>query len=183
MTSEGGIKKYASFLNECSQEMRNVFLKIGLGIMQSTQERWKVLNKVSQEFNIEKSKLVEIISAYVEIVKLFLITSDKEFNGLMGQFGFSPVFINQLPLIPNRKEVESTIGKTHNIKRGNLKSLKWRIDLSLSNEFVNKNAKSIIIQVNLSNGEKTTIKVDIKMFHRLRYNISLILRELAFLKD
>lgn len=50
-------------------------------------------------------------------------------------------------------------------------------------EFVNKNAKSVIIQINLRDGRQVTLKIDIKIFHKLRYNVSLILKEMAHLKE
>ncbi|XP_045481521.1 uncharacterized protein LOC123685730 [Harmonia axyridis] len=182
MNPEGAIKPHIPFLNECSQEIRNVFLKIGLSVMQSSQDRTKVLDKISHELNIEKHKLVELIAIYVEIIKLFLITSDKDFNAQLGQFGFNSEFIEELPLVPNRKEVHSTILKYYKMEKRNLVDLKWTIDLSLYNEFANKNVKYVIIQISTNNGKKTTLKVDIKSFHKLRYNISLILKEMTRLK-
>lgn len=108
-----------------------IFFSVGLGVMQSSQNRYRVLDKVSKEINIGNDKLVEIIATYIEIIKLFLTTNDKEFNSILGQFGFSSEFITELPLAPNREEVEHTIRKSYKTETRILLHLKWRIDLSL----------------------------------------------------
>lgn len=111
---------------------------MALSINQSpTLDRLKILEKISNDHHVPKDKLIEVLGIYLAIIRLFLETTDKEFNAKLIELGFSNEFVEELPLVSNRTKV---IDNIVNSRRGEFKklvSLKWRIDISLTNRYVN----------------------------------------------
>jgi hypothetical protein len=170
--------------SECSVDCRNNLLKVALSINQSpTLDRLKILEKISNDHHVPKDKLIEVLGIYLAIIRLFLETTDKEFNAKLIELGFSNEFVEELPLVSNRTKV---IDNIVNSRRGEFKklvSLKWRIDISLTNStLVKKIPTSVILCLQLKNGRKCTINVNIRTFHKLRFNVALIMKEAASLK-
>lgn len=95
-------------------------------------DRSKLIKKFSNDSGIPKEHIYEILSVYIAIVRLFLEANDKEFNNKLHNIGFTTDFIENLPLISNRKEIVDNFQQIEsNLNKA--ESIKWRIDVSLGN--------------------------------------------------
>lgn len=64
-----------------------------------------------------------------------------------------------------------------------LESFNWRIDITISSNFLAKSLDTVIIfQINLDNDESFTFEVSIAKFHQLRFYIASMLKELEFIE-
>lgn len=54
--------------------------------------------------------------------------------------------------------------------------------LFLFSTIVKKAPTPVILTLTLKNGDKYTFEVDNKLFHKLRFNVALILKEMSMLK-
>ncbi|EFA11877.1 COMM domain-containing protein 5-like Protein [Tribolium castaneum] len=173
-------KTVALATSQCPPECLNNILKVALSINQSpTQDRLKVIEKISNDFDLPKEKTIEILGVYLAIIRTFVASTDKEFNAKLKELGFSNEFIEELPLINNRTKVMDTILSSRRGEFNKLVSLKWRIDISLTNSaLVKKLPTSVILCLQLKNGRKYTINLNIKTFHKLRFNVALIMKEI-----
>ncbi|KAK9889402.1 hypothetical protein WA026_004677 [Henosepilachna vigintioctopunctata] len=130
------LKPNVCVMNDIPIEARNTILKIALSqANSSTQDNTKLLEKISNEYNIKKSTVVEIIASYILIIKLFLASNNEEFREIMSGVGFSASFIEELPLLQNKAYFTNTIIQCKRKENRNLVSLKWIIDISLYNFF------------------------------------------------
>ncbi|XP_019873454.1 COMM domain-containing protein 5 [Aethina tumida] len=169
---------------ETQNEVQNRVLKLALAIQQSpNQDRTKIIDKICHEFNIPKETLHCILAVYLSLIRFFLEVNDKEYNSRLLELGFTENFVESLPLISNREDVVNKIQFATHTDFGKLSYLKWRIDISLVNStLVKKVPTSVILSVSMKNQRKITITVDAKNYHKLRFNIALILKELTCLK-
>ena len=64
-----------------------------------------------------------------------------------------------------------------------LKNFNWRIDITLSSNFLSKSLDTVIIfQVNLENGENETFEVSIAKFQQLRFYVASMLKEIQYIE-
>lgn len=111
---------------------------MALSINQSpSQDRLKVIEKISNDFNLPKEIIVDLLGLYLAIIRAFMESTDKEFNAKLLELGFSNDFVDELPLVNNRTKVIDTILSSRRGEFNKLVSLKWRIDISLTNRYLN----------------------------------------------
>ncbi|XP_018565639.1 COMM domain-containing protein 5-like [Anoplophora glabripennis] len=169
---------------EFPTEFQSKILKMALVANQPTaQDRSKIIENLSNDSNIPKDRIYEVLGIYIGLIRCFLETSDNEFNAKLLEIGFTPDFVQQLPFIGHREEIVKNLTNNFDVDFGKLSSLKWKIDISLSSALLKKVPTSVILCLVLKNGEKCTIEVDAKSFHKLRFNIALILKELTLIKS
>ncbi|KAJ8936450.1 hypothetical protein NQ314_012312 [Rhamnusium bicolor] len=178
-------KSVINLVCEFPDEFKSKMLKMALIANQPTaQDRSKILANFSNDSSIPKEQIYEVLGVYITLVRFFLETSDNEFNSRLLEIGFTSEFIENLPFIGNRDEIVNNLLHNFNTDFGKLSSLKWKIDISLSNSaLLKKIPTSIILCLTLKNNNKYTIEVEGKTFHKLRFNIALILKELTLLKS
>lgn len=64
-----------------------------------------------------------------------------------------------------------------------LESFNWRIDITVSSNFLAKSLDTVIIfQMNLKNGETETFEVSMAKFQQLRFYVASILKEIEFIE-
>ncbi|XP_003390541.1 PREDICTED: COMM domain-containing protein 5-like [Amphimedon queenslandica] len=60
-----------------------------------------------------------------------------------------------------------------------LESLKWRVDVTISNSSLNRVLEpSVLMEMKLSNGNIKTFEVSASRFHELRYSVAFVLKEM-----
>lgn len=132
--------EYRSKMLKSDKSFKQIFLLIiscfpvALAVNQSSvmPDRSKLIKKFSNDSGIPKEHIYEILSVYIAIVRLFLEANDKEFNNKLHNIGFTTDFIENLPLISNRKEIVDNFQQIEsNLNKA--ESIKWRIDVSLGN--------------------------------------------------
>ncbi|KAJ8923587.1 hypothetical protein NQ315_010166 [Exocentrus adspersus] len=168
---------------EFPPEFRSKVLKVALVAFQPTaQDRSKIIENLANDRGISKDQLCQVIGVYISLVRLFLQTSDNEFSTRLSEIGFTSDFVQQLPFIGHRDEILNNLTNGFDADFGKLSTLKWKIDISLSITLI-KIPTTVILCLTLKNGKKYTIEVDAKSFHKLRFNIAIVLKELASLKS
>lgn len=103
-----------------------------VGNQPTAQDRSKVIENLSNDSSISKAQIYEVLGVYIGLIRLFLETSDNEFNVKLLEIGFSSDFVQQLPFIGNREEIVKNITSNFDVDFGKLSTLKWKIDISLS---------------------------------------------------
>ncbi|XP_066158900.1 COMM domain-containing protein 5 [Euwallacea fornicatus] len=178
--SKSTINLVTNFPNEYNGRM----VKLALASLQpSPQNVSKAIEKLSTEKNIAKEDLYEILSVYVEILRLFIHTSDKDFINNLLEWGFSNDFVEKLTFLNNRKELIDTFLAPHYGYFQNVSSIKWRIDISLLHSILgNKTLPNVVLIIKQKNEVSRTIELNAKAFHMLRFNVALILQEMKSLK-
>lgn len=60
-----------------------------------------------------------------------------------------------------------------------IESLNWRIDVSLSSSSLKRElVPTIVIQMQLTNGMTIYFETNLQLFHQLRFNVALVLKEM-----
>lgn len=98
----------------------------------TVQDRSKIIENLSNDSNISKEQIYEVLGVYIGLIRLFLGTSDNEFNTKLLEIGFSSDFVQQLPLIGHREEIVKNLINNFDVDFGKLLTFKWKIDVSLS---------------------------------------------------
>ncbi|XP_057672900.1 uncharacterized protein LOC130904252 [Diorhabda carinulata] len=178
-------KLNTSLATEFPNEYRNRILKLAFSTyLPTTQDRSKSIDNFSRDTGIAREDIYEVLGIYIILLKTFLQSSDNEFQERLVELGFSSDFIENLPFIGNREEIILNLQKNYSKDFGKLSSLKWRIDISLSQSVLAKRIPNFLVfSMTLTNGKKYIIEMDPRMFHKLRFNIALILNELDSLKS
>ena len=69
------------------------------------------------------------------------------------------------------------------IKLPGLKSFKWRVDVAISTSSLKRALKpSVLMQMTLDNGRIHTFEMPVDQFHKLRYNVAFVLKEIEDLE-
>ena len=64
-----------------------------------------------------------------------------------------------------------------------LKQFKWRTDVAISTSSLKRALKpSVLMQMELSNGKMHTFEVPTDQFHKMRYNVAFVLKEMEDLE-
>ncbi|RZC38355.1 COMM domain-containing protein 5, partial [Asbolus verrucosus] len=132
---------------------------VALSLIQSSvQERLKVIEKISNDYNISKEKITQVLEIYLAIIRIFIESTDKEFNMKLIDLGFSSDFVEDLPLSSNRTKIVDTILNSRRGEFNKLVSLKWRIDISLSNSILLKKIPTgVILCLQFKDGRRYTV--------------------------
>lgn len=80
--------------------------------------------------------------------------------------------------ISRREDIERSLLKitAHNVT---LKSIDWRVDVSISSSSVSRAlVPTIIMQMHLSDGLIVSYEINLHTFHILRFNVALVLKEM-----
>ncbi|KAG5886352.1 hypothetical protein JTB14_000454 [Gonioctena quinquepunctata] len=153
-------KDLSNLVSQFPNAHQSRILKLALRAFSSpAQDNSSIIANFSREANLPKEEIYTILGAYIALIKVFLENSD------------------------NEDEITTNLINSHNTDFGKLLILKWRIDISLSNSsLVKKVPMNLLLSLTLKNGKKYRIKVDAKEFHRLRFNIAVIFKEMNSLK-
>lgn len=69
-------------------------------------------------------------------------------------------------------------------KYPSIASINWRIDVSISSSSVSRGLMpTIAIAMQLSDGKILTFEMNLQMFHLLRFNLSLVLKEICDIQN
>eukprot|EP00731_Ephydatia_muelleri_P030928 Em0022g442a len=72
---------------------------------------------------------------------------------------------------------------TRSVRLPRLDSLRWRVDVTISNSVLNRVLEpSILLEMTLSDGSIKTFEVPVSRFHELRYNVAFVLKEMEDLE-
>eukprot|EP00035_Acanthoeca_spectabilis_P021514 m.438666 g.438666 ORF g.438666 m.438666 type:complete len:216 (+) comp18269_c0_seq1:82-729(+) len=81
-----------------------------------------------------------------------------------------------------RKGIEANLDKTC-IRLPTLVDFKWRVDVAISTSELQRAMKpAVLMQMTLSDGTIQTFEMPVEEFHKLRYNVSYVLKEMEDLE-
>mmetsp|Transcript_3831 Transcript_3831/g.9681 ORF Transcript_3831/g.9681 Transcript_3831/m.9681 type:complete len:220 (+) Transcript_3831:98-757(+) len=81
-----------------------------------------------------------------------------------------------------REKIERNLDQSR-IKLPSLKDLKWRVDVAISTSELQRAMKpAVLMQMTLSDGTIQTFEMPVEEFHKLRYNVSYVLKEMEDLE-
>lgn len=84
----------------------------------------------SNEQELSEVEIYDLIGLYIKIIKWFTQCNKEEFMEKLVEMGFTNSFVEKFPLkYENRMQIQNNAYFYNNIE-----SLKWRIDISLSNK-------------------------------------------------
>ncbi|XP_060537366.1 uncharacterized protein LOC132708802 [Cylas formicarius] len=178
-------KSTITLVNNFPKDHTSRMIKMALACLQpQPQDLSKVIEKFSKEKNIEKHEISEVLSIYIAILKVFVNSNDKDFIQQLLEVGFTNKFLEDLPLVSNRQELVDTYFMPSYEHFQNVDTIKWRIDISLHNSTLgSKILPSIMLIIKMKDGRCYTIEMNLIMFHKLRFNIAVILKEMSKLKS
>jgi hypothetical protein len=81
-----------------------------------------------------------------------------------------------------RTTIETKLEESR-IRLPNLVDMKWRVDVAISTSELQRAMKpAVLIQMTLSDGTIETFEMPVEEFHKLRYNVSYVLKEMEDLE-
>eukprot|EP00117_Sycon_ciliatum_P003730 scpid100159/ scgid8396/ COMM domain-containing protein 5; Hypertension-related calcium-regulated gene protein len=84
----------------------------------------------------------------------------------------------------SRQEAINESAVASRVRLPHLRSLRWRVDVSISTSALNRIMEpSILAEMTLSDGSVKTFEVPVSKFHELRYNVAYVLREMDNLEQ
>lgn len=96
---------------------------------------------INEEKGVTETDGHDLIGLYIKIIKWFMQYDKEEFSEKLLEYGFSNNFLDKFPLkYENKLQFKVKTNYSNNIH-----SLKWRIDISLSNKYVKLDLKHFLI--------------------------------------
>mmetsp|Transcript_56090 Transcript_56090/g.77763 ORF Transcript_56090/g.77763 Transcript_56090/m.77763 type:complete len:217 (-) Transcript_56090:26-676(-) len=106
-------------------------------------------------------------------------SDDLRFLGLSTKVALE---IQKIVLGPQRVSLESNLDKNC-IRLPTLTDFKWRVDVAISTSELQRAMKpAVLMQMTLSDGTIQTFEMPVEEFHKLRYNVSYVLKEMEDLE-
>ncbi|CAF1032112.1 unnamed protein product [Brachionus calyciflorus] len=145
-------------------------------------------DKMSELSNKHCIQLNDLINLYACFLKLFKcsmrVLSTKQDvikDDLLGFLKLPEEFVSDFVTVlygQRRESMENSLAIKFP-KYPRIESLNWRVDIAISTSSVGRGLLStIVVRMSLSNGEIISYEVNIQMFHQLRYNVALVLKEM-----
>ncbi|KAF7287020.1 COMM domain containing 5 Like Sm protein 4 [Rhynchophorus ferrugineus] len=173
-------KEAISVVIQLPAELTGKIIKLALNALQhNIQDLSNATEKIQAESKLSRKQLLEVLSIYIEIIKLFSNSGNKEFTNILLAIGFPDDYISSLPFINNRKELIDKYFISRSTSFQNIASIKWRLDISLMTSIIGKDtAPNIMLCIKLTNGNLYIIQLNKNAFHNIRFNIALILKNM-----
>ncbi|KAF5274524.1 hypothetical protein FQA39_LY07136 [Lamprigera yunnana] len=157
------------------ENMHETFVKSAIDVLVNKKCDTISIKKISQTLALEQEEVFDLIGLYSSVIRLKAVYDEKEFLEALTTAGFNKSFVKAVltsPTIIMDKEYYKTAKK--------LTKFNWRIDISFVYGFLKEQVPpTIIINLQLSSGKQCTFEVDLQTFHKLRFNVSLLLKELT----
>ncbi|CAG9816773.1 unnamed protein product [Phaedon cochleariae] len=178
-------KSSMSLVQDFPSEYRSKIMKMALLSFSPTgQDHAKFIDDFSKVSNIPKEHIYEVLGVYIGIIRLLMENNDAEFSHKLTEIGFSNDFLGKLSFTENREEIVNNLMTKKTTDFGKLSSIKWRIDISLSNSaLMKKIPANVVFSITLKNKKKYIMEVEAREFHKLRFNVALLLKEMSLLKS
>ncbi|XP_037027712.1 COMM domain-containing protein 5 [Bradysia coprophila] len=188
------LKKYVKYIPQLSKPVLRVLIQVSVHYIESRNCPSEVLdialNKLSHTGCEIPENFYELFSACIQIMQLFLRTpkgsvKNEELRENLRDLRFSEECIDDIckvlhnhrdSLTQNYCEVKSL--------RTPPKRINWCINLSLIESGITRIAQpSIVLHLQMRNGEYRTFEVPMVMFHKLRYSVACLLKEFQALES
>ena len=83
----------------------------------------------------------------------------------------------------DRRAAVDAAQEANRVKLPGLSNFKWRVDVAISTSSLKRALKpSVLMQMTLDNGKIHTFEMPVEQFHKLRYNVAFVLKEIEDLE-
>uniref|UniRef100_A0A0K8TQI0 COMM domain-containing protein 5 n=1 Tax=Tabanus bromius TaxID=304241 RepID=A0A0K8TQI0_TABBR len=183
------IKPYVKSIPHLSKPVLRVLIQVSVHYIESKKCSPEVLDlaltKLSHSGCEISENFYELFAAVLQIMQIFLRTpkgsvKDEELRECLKELKFTDECIDDISKVLHNHR-DSLTKNFYEVKsvRSPPRRLQWRINISLMDSGIsNLSQPTIILHFQASNGEYKTFEFPIAMFHRLRYNVALLLKEM-----
>ncbi|XP_013102483.1 COMM domain-containing protein 5 [Stomoxys calcitrans] len=202
------IRPYVKFFPQLTKPVMRVLIQVSFHYIESSKCSPEVLdlalNKLTHAGHTIPENFCELFAAILQIMQIFLRTpvkQDELKDCLKQDLRFSDECVEDLAKVLHNHRSSLTKNFIEaKMLRSCAKNLQWRINISLtqgiprgpsSSSASKKTAgggvavvtPTIILHFQLSDGRYRTLELPLAMFHRLRYNIAVLLSEMQSLQQ
>lgn len=152
--------------------------------------------KQLEEAGYDYEKCLDFLGLYVKVIREFAESEPREFNKKLLLLGHSEEFVNNCNSLLPQLQLDRAV------LFDKLTAFKWRLDISFFDRFVHirqvclgslrlfvccsksleKIPMPIIISLKTNRGKKYVIELDRKAFHKLRFTVAVLIKDLLNVK-
>lgn len=188
------VKPYIKYVPQLSKPVLRVLIQVSVHYIESRKCSPEVLDlaltKLTHSGCEIPENFCELFAAILQIMQIFLRTpkgsvKDDELRQCLRELKFTEECIDDISKVLHNHR-DSLTKNFYEVKclRSPPKRMQWRINISLGDCGITQLSQpTIIIHFQTPNGECRTLEFPVAMFHRLRYNIALLLKEMQSLEN
>ncbi|XP_055375285.1 COMM domain-containing protein 5 [Condylostylus longicornis] len=183
------VKPYVRFVPQLSKPVLRVLIQVCVHYIESRKCSPEILDlaltKLTHNGNEIPENFCELFAAILQIMQIFLRTpkgsvKDEELREGLRELKFTEECIDDISkVLHNHRESLTKNFVEVKCLRSSPKRFQWKINISLIDSGISHlNQPTVIIHFQTVNDEIKTFELPLSMFHRLRYNVALLLKEL-----
>ncbi|CAM1322214.1 COMMD5 (predicted) [Pycnogonum litorale] len=134
---------------------------------------------MEKDFDIIYSGLHSLIHAALRMPSSLL--KQETFTADLKEMKIPSDFVADLTSViygPRREKIDKFTLK-NKLCLPHIDKLRWRVDVTISTSHLNRVLEpSVLMEMNLSNGQKETFEVPMSKFHKLRHDVAQLLKEM-----
>ncbi|XP_037948888.1 uncharacterized protein LOC119680242 [Teleopsis dalmanni] len=187
------IRPYIKYIPQLTKPVLRVLIQVSVHYIEERKCTPEVLdlalNKLTHSGNKIPENFCELFAAVLQIMQIFLRTpkghiKEHELRDCLKELKFTEECVDDLSKVLHNHRTSLTKNfAVAKLSRSTAKNLQWRINISLHEGIIQSNAPTIILHFQLPDGKYRTLELPLAMFHRLRYNVALLLSEMQALEN
>ncbi|KAI8122938.1 hypothetical protein FF38_11764 [Lucilia cuprina] len=191
------IRPYVKYFPQLTKPVMRVLIQVSVHYIESSKCSPEVLdlalNKLTHAGHNIPDNFCELFAAVLQIMQIFLRTPkgtvkpEELRDCLKEDLRFSDDCIDDLTKVLHNHRFSLTKNFVEaKMIRSCAKNLQWRINISLHQRLSRGPSAvtpTIILHFQLSDGRYRTLELPLSMFHRLRYNVAVLLSEIQALEQ
>ncbi|ESO93858.1 hypothetical protein LOTGIDRAFT_228614 [Lottia gigantea] len=181
------IKSMIKPISKIEQDLFRKLLKLLVAALEGNEIEYDDIKRLESE-SLSEETIVIIYAGFMTLLKSALKhTSLKQemFVEDLHELQIPEIFHNDLSSVVygSRRPKIDNFSNEQRPRMTRLDNLKWRVDVAISTSVLNRVLEpSIQMEMTLSDGTIQSFEVPISQFHKLRYNIAFILKEMEDLE-
>ncbi|KAM7362202.1 COMM domain containing 5 Like Sm protein 4 [Cochliomyia hominivorax] len=191
------IRPYIKYFPQLTKPVMRVLIQVSVHYIESSKCSPEVLdlalNKLTHAGHSIPDNFCELFAAVLQIMQIFLRTprgtvKPEELKECLKQdLRFNDECIEDLTKVLHNHRFSLTKNFVEvKMLRSCAKNVQWRINISFHqrlSQSMSAVTPTIILHFHLSDGRFRTLELPISMFHRLRYNVAVLLSEMQALEQ
>ncbi|KAL5284957.1 COMMD5 family protein [Megaselia abdita] len=190
------VKPYGKFVPQLSKPVLRILIQVSVHYIESKNKKCSpevldmALKKLTHSGCEIPKNFCELFAAILLIMQNFLRTpkgsvKDQELRECLRELKFTEDCIDDLSkVLHNHRESLTKNFCEAKCLRSPPKKIQWRLNVSLGESGLTKfkQQPTIILHFQVKDGEFRTLELPLAMFHKIRYNIALLLHEMQTLE-
>ncbi|KAB0800841.1 hypothetical protein PPYR_06580 [Photinus pyralis] len=176
-------KNTIQLASRVTAKIQEKLVKIALDSVLYNKHDVEDVENFAKASGLEMDEVLDLIGFHISVIRIFMQSDEKQFWESLISLGCNEAFIKQFPLKHKVHHFNCNLYKSgKNVQR--LSGFKWRVDISFTSGILKKQvAPTVIINLELNTGHKYIVEIDLKTFHKLRFNIALAVKENMLLEN